>query len=54
MDYEGRDDFNNGLLRAFSVLGLLTVASGFTLYFVSSPQLRRKPKRAIKPLITNA
>ncbi|NID13563.1 hypothetical protein [Fibrivirga algicola] len=44
MDYEGRDDFNNGLLRAFSVLGLLTVASGFTLYFVSSPQLRRKPK----------
>lgn len=41
MDYEGRDDFNNGLLRAFSILGLLTVSSGFALYFVSSPQLRR-------------
>ncbi|MEZ0487577.1 hypothetical protein [Fibrella aquatica] len=54
MDYEGRDDFNNGLLRAFSVLGLLTVASGFTLYFISSPQLRRKPKRGNNPLITNA
>lgn len=42
MDYEGRDDFNNSLLRAFSVLGLLTVLSGFSLYFVSSPQLRRQ------------
>ena len=42
MDYKGRDDFNNSLLRAFSVLGLLTVLSGFILYFISSPQLRRK------------
>jgi uncharacterized iron-regulated membrane protein len=37
MDYEGRDNINNYLLRAFSVLGPLTVVSGFTLYFVSSP-----------------
>lgn len=44
MDYEGRDDINNGLLRAFSVLGLLTISSGFALYFVSSPGFRRKPK----------
>lgn len=44
MDYEGRDDINNGLLRAFSVLGLLAITSGFALYFISSPGLRRKPK----------
>ncbi|WP_018622753.1 hypothetical protein [Spirosoma luteum] len=45
MDYEGRDDMNNSLLRTFSVLGLLTISSGFALYFVSSPWFRRKPKR---------
>ena len=27
MDYEGRDNFNNSLLRAFSLLGLITVIS---------------------------
>lgn len=47
IDYNGRDDFNNGLLRAFSVLGLLTISSGFALYFISSPQ-RRKDKKARK------
>ncbi|GAB4040035.1 hypothetical protein [Spirosoma sp.] len=52
MDYEGRDDINNGLLRAFSILGLLTISSGFALYFVSSPQLRRKPKQGRKSLPT--
>lgn len=50
MDYEGRDDINNGLLRAFSILGLLTIASGFALYFVSSPQLRRKKVNRHKPI----
>lgn len=35
MDYAGRDNITNWLLRAFSVFGLLTVASGFTLFFVS-------------------
>lgn len=44
MDYEGRDDINNNLLRAFSVLGLLTISSGFALYFTSSPRFRRRPK----------
>ena len=42
MDYEGRDNINNGILRAFSVLGLLTISSGFALYFISSPWFRRK------------
>ena len=42
MDYEGRDNFGNILLRAFSVFGLITVLSGFLLYFVSSKSLKRK------------
>ncbi|HRJ14010.1 MAG TPA: hypothetical protein PLI34_03390 [Saprospiraceae bacterium] len=35
MDYQGRDDFNNALLRAFSVFGLMTIFSGFALFFIS-------------------
>ncbi|MDT0606772.1 PepSY domain-containing protein [Croceitalea rosinachiae] len=48
MDYQGRDNFNTILLRAFSLLGLTTVMSGFTLWFVSSPSLRKifKSKKA--------
>lgn len=34
MDYQGRDNFGNILLKAFSVFGLFTVLSGFALYFV--------------------
>ena len=41
MDYEGRDDINTPLLRAFSLLGLITVLSGFTLWFVTSPIIRK-------------
>jgi hypothetical protein len=36
MDYRGRDDFNNLLLRFFSVLGLATVLSGLTLFVLTS------------------
>lgn len=39
MDYEGRDDFNTFVLRAFSLLGLITVFSGFVLWFISSPTM---------------
>lgn len=39
MDYEGRDDFNTFVLRAFSLLGLITVLSGFLLWFISSPTM---------------
>ena len=35
MDYEGRDNFNTVLLQSFSLLGLLTVLSGFVLYLHS-------------------
>lgn len=41
MDYQGRDDFNTAVLRAFSLLGLITVISGFTLWFASSPRFRK-------------
>ena len=41
MDYKGRDNFGNILLRAFSFLGLITVISGFTLYFVSSRKFKK-------------
>ncbi|MCU0624902.1 MAG: PepSY domain-containing protein [Gemmatimonadaceae bacterium] len=47
MDYKGRDDFNNLLLRAFSVFGLVTVASGLTLFALTSPTLRRR--RGMRP-----
>lgn len=33
MDYNSRDNFGNILLRAFSILGLITILSGFTLFF---------------------
>ena len=48
MDYEGRDDFNNIILRAFSILGLITVLSGFTLWFTTSPTIRKIFKKKKK------
>jgi len=41
MDYEGRDNFNTMVLRTFSLLGLITVLSGFLLLFISSPSIRK-------------
>ncbi|HSM64615.1 MAG TPA: PepSY domain-containing protein [Gillisia sp.] len=51
MDYEGRDNFNTIVLRAFSLLGLITVLSGFLLWYTSSPSIRKifnKNKKAKK------
>lgn len=50
MDYEGRDDFNNLLLRSFSLMGLITVLSGFLLWYISSPTVRKivQPKKKKK------
>lgn len=36
MDYDSRDHIGNWLLRAFSIFGLVTVLSGFALFFISS------------------
>jgi hypothetical protein len=35
MDYQGRDNISNWLLRAFSIFGLFTLSSGFVLFFLS-------------------
>ncbi|MCP2042023.1 PepSY domain-containing protein [Pontibacter sp. HSC-36F09] len=42
MDYQGRDNFGNLLLRVFSIAGIVTIFSGFALYFVSSGARRNK------------
>ncbi|MCF6181186.1 hypothetical protein [Lutibacter sp.] len=46
MDFNTRDNINNWVLRGFSVLGLLTILSGFTLFYQSSKTIRKinKPK----------
>ena len=41
MDYEGRDDFNTTLLRAFSLLGLITILSGFMLWYITSNTVQK-------------
>lgn len=48
MDYEGRDNFGNLLLRTFSIFGLFTISSGFILFYLSSRVLRRKKKHPAK------
>lgn len=40
MDYDDRDNINNTILRAFSILGLITILSGFILFFQSSKTIR--------------
>lgn len=35
MDFENRDNINNWLLRGFSIFGIITLLSGFMLFFVS-------------------
>lgn len=48
MDYQGRDNFNTIVLRAFSLLGLITVLSGFLLWYTSSPTIRKIIKKKQK------
>lgn len=45
LDFKERDNINNYLLRGFSALGIVTILSGFTLFFVSSKFFRRMLKR---------
>lgn len=45
MDYAGRDNFNNWLLKILSLFGLFTVVSGFVLYATSSKTLKKLIKR---------
>ncbi|MEO5599387.1 MAG: PepSY domain-containing protein [Cyclobacteriaceae bacterium] len=41
MDYAGRDNFNNWLLKTFSLFGLFTVISGFVLFIISSRTIKQ-------------
>jgi uncharacterized membrane protein YkoI len=41
MDYQSRDNLSNWLLRVFSIFGLFTIATGFTLFFVSHKKTTR-------------
>ncbi|HEX6335045.1 MAG TPA: PepSY domain-containing protein [Flavisolibacter sp.] len=50
MDYESRDNINNWLLRIFSAFGLLTVLSGFVLFFASRRRRRVRTRRLHPPL----
>jgi uncharacterized iron-regulated membrane protein len=45
-DFKERDNINNWLLRILSVAGLITIASGYLLYFVS--RKKKKPVTGIK------
>ncbi len=45
MDYEGRDNFGNILLRAFSIFGLATICSGFILFFATQKKSPKKNKK---------
>ena len=45
MDYQGRDDFNNLVLRAFSLVGLVTVLSGFVLFGMTTGWARARWRR---------
>jgi len=42
MDYQERDNFNNWLLRAFSIFGIFTILSGFSLYILTSKKYRSR------------
>ena len=48
MDYAGRDNFNNWLLKILSIGGLCTVISGFVLFTISSPTFRRLADKGIR------
>ena len=41
MDYATRDHITNWILRIFSVLGILTIFSGFFLFYITSPTIRK-------------
>jgi len=41
MDYSTRDHITNWVLRIFSVLGILTIFSGFYLFYLTSPSVKK-------------
>ena len=45
MDYKNRDNIGNILLRIFSLLGVITILSGFVLYYKSSPWIYQRQRK---------
>ncbi len=43
MDYAGRDDFNNPVLRVVSLLAIGVTASGYLMWFRTRPRRRKRP-----------
>ena len=48
MDYQGRDGFNHWLLKSVSLFGVVTVLSGFGLWFKTSRVFRSRKHRTIE------
>ncbi len=42
MDYQERDNFNNWIIRLFSIFGLVTLLSGFILFFLTTKKISLK------------
>lgn len=45
MDYQSRDHIANWVLRVFSALGIVTILSGFFLFYITSPSINKNRKR---------
>ena len=45
MDYGERENFNNWIIRIMSVLGLVTIASGYYLWYLTTPLLQPPSQR---------
>lgn len=48
MDYKSRDNITNWVLRIFSALGIITIMSGFFLFYITSPTIKKIKKKAIQ------
>lgn len=45
MDYQSRDHITNWVLRIFSVLGIFTIVSGFSLFYITSRSIKKIRKK---------
>jgi hypothetical protein len=48
MDYSTRDNITNWILRIFSVLGIITISSGFMLFYLTSRTVKKIKKKKKK------
>ncbi|MHB1148433.1 MAG: hypothetical protein ACYC01_12670 [Lutibacter sp.] len=45
MDYQSRDHITNWVLRVFSALGIITILSGFSLFYITSRTIKKIRKK---------